>query len=156
MFAFRLKLSSFCELSILFILFKYVLGGESIPLYKTVCSTSLQHRTDDKNMFTLNKTKRFQYMLCHIYLELDIIFPKYKGQLSTTTTSVKQHRSNIVNGLIDSLFKIQCTGYVINIELLFLKILLNLTHRKYITNYHGYHVKIKSHLKIGEHLWHNF
>lgn len=58
-------------------------------------------------------------MLCHIYLELDIIFPKYKGQLSTRTTSVKQHSSNIVNGLIDSLFKIQYTGYVINIELLF-------------------------------------
>lgn len=154
MFAFRFKLSSFCELSILFILLKNVLGGESIPLNKTVCSTSLQHRTDDKNMFTLNKTKRFQYILCHIYL--DTIFHKYKGQLLTRTTSVKQHSSNIVNGLIDSLFKIQYTGYVINIEFLFLKILLNLTHRKYITNYHSFHVKIKSLLKIGEHLWHHF
>lgn len=100
-------------------LLKNVLGGESIPLYKTVCSTSLQHRTDDKNTFTQNKTKRFQYILCHIYLELDTTFPKYKSQLSTRTTSVKQHSSNIVNGLIHSLFKIQYTGYVINIELLF-------------------------------------
>lgn len=113
MFAFRTH-------NIIHFVKKKPLGGENITLYKTVCSISLQHRIDDKIIFTLNKTKRFQYIRCHIYLELDTIFPKYKGQLSTRTTSVKQHSSNIVNGLIDSLFKIQYTGYVINIELLFL------------------------------------
>lgn len=94
MFAFRTH-------NIIHFVKKKALGGENITLYKTVCSISLQHRIDDKIMFTLNKTKRFQYIRCHIYLELDTTFPKYKGQLSTRTTSVKQNRSNIVNGLID-------------------------------------------------------